>query len=537
MPFLSASSNHNILEGMGGSHPGLLHDYLPVTVSTGSLLSAPVNGMQLYIVNGSSTWLSYQNLPAYLTGPGKISSTIINETDAGTFSVTQPCRVYLIRNPTWNAVDTTGWTSYETGKNYLSGETNLTVFYRDFDPGTGYAYDNNSAMYIWDFGTSNLSNTAGNIGTTYINGNSSATSVSGGRGVKDPYNYGSITYSIASGSLPPGFSLNSTTGQVSGSYSVQGLNSDGQVYTFTIRATAGNGIDYTDRSYSITLNAPWRWRQILTTGYMLGGYKNSALWSNVNRMQNSTDTATNLGDGKIDNNHYKAGFTGYNKTYILNGGTMTAFDMRTENKSNSGQNGSGTSLTSGGTTFNERTYGYAMGGGVGQWYKWQFSTETWISTHGSGYNDNQSSVSSDQRGIMWGEGGQTQRMLFSNDSVANMGYSAGAHGQQKGLNSKWGYGYAGNEGSWSGGNNYRKININSESGSGTFTRPGGWSMGEENHIMGQDWGYMLGQHDPSGQNNRSYRWNYSTDSGYVGGSTMEPKGQAGCSSGWGGWKD
>ena len=535
MPFL-ASSGHNVVEGIGGSHPGSLSDYLPVTVSTGTLLTAPVNDMQLYINASQDLWLKYQNLPSYLTGQGKIASTIINETDSGTFTTTANCRVYLIRNPSWSAVDTTGWTSYETGRNYLTGETNLSVFYKDITPGT-YPYDNWSAMYIWDFGTANLSNNSGRIGTTHIYGNSTSTATQGGRGVRDPYNYGTITYSIVSGALPPGFSLNSSTGQVSGSYTVQGLNSDGQVYSFTIRATAGNNVDYTDRAYNITLNAPWRYRQMLTTGYMLGGYKNSALWSNVNRIVNSTDTTTNLGDGKIDNNHYKAGFSGYNKTYVLNGGTITAFDMRTEVKSNSGQNGAGSNLAAGGTTFNERTYGYSMGGGVGQWNKWQFSTETWISTHGSGYNDNQSSVSSDQRGIMWGESGQTQRVLFSTDGIANMGYSAGAHGQQKGLNSKWGYGYAGNEGSWSGSNNYRKININSESGSGTFTRPGGWAMGEENHIMGQDWGYMLGQHDSSGQNNRSYRWNYSTDSGYVGGSTMEPKGQAGCSSGWGGWKD
>jgi hypothetical protein len=382
------------------------------------------------------------------------------------------------------------------------------------------------------------SSAAGSLGTTTITGNSSASSVSGTRSTYVPTGGGGVTYSIASGSLPPGFSLNSSTGNVSGSYTVAGINSDGAVYTFTVRATSAlNSASYSDRTYTITLSAPFRWRQILTTGYMLGGYKNSALWSNVNRMTNSTDTCVNLGDGKIDNNHYKAGFSGYNKTYILNGGSTTAFDMRTENKSNSGQNGSGSSLNSGGTTFNERNYAYSMGGGVGQWYKWQFSTETWINTHGSGYNDNQSGHSGDQRGIQWGEGQQTQRVYFPNDSIANMGYSAGAHGQQKGLSAKWGYGYAGNEGNWAGGNNYRKCQHNSESSAGTFGRPGGWGMGEENHVMGQDWGYMLGQHDPSGQNNRSYRWNYSTDSGYVGGGSMEPKGQAGCSSGWGGWKD
>lgn len=381
------------------------------------------------------------------------------------------------------------------------------------------------------------SSASGGLGTTTINGNSSATTVTGTRATYDPFYSGAVVYTISLGSLPPGFSLNSSSGVVTGSYTVASINADGTVYSFTIRATDASGYNsYTERSYTITLSAPFQWRQILTTGYMLGGYKNSALWSNVNRITNSTDTTVNLGDGNIDNNHYKAGFQGYNKTYVLNGGTTTAFNVRTETKSNSGQNGSGSSLTAGGTTFNERNYGYSMGGGVGQWYKWQFSTETWINTHGNGYNDNQSGHSGSDRGVQWGEGSQTQRVYFPTDAIANVA-SAAAHGQQKGQPAKWGYGYGGNEGSWAGGNNYRKFAYSSETVVSTHGRPGGWGMGEENQIMGQDWGYMLGQHDPSGQNNRSYRWNFSTDSGYVGSGTMEPKGQAGCSSGWGGWRD
>jgi hypothetical protein len=48
---------------------------------------------------------------------------------------------------------------------------------------------------------------------------------------------------------------------------------------------------------------------------------------------------------------------------------------------------------------------------------------------------------------------------------------------------------------------------------------------------------MQAQHDPSGQNNRSYAFVYATDSGYQNGVTMEPKGKDGCSSGHMGWRD
>jgi hypothetical protein len=62
-------------------------------------------------------------------------------------------------------------------------------------------------------------------------------------------------------------------------------------------------------------------------------------------------------------------------------------------------------------------------------------------------------------------------------------------------------------------------------------------IGEENFGLGQDAGYMLGEHDPSGQNNRSFKYFYGTDSGFNGGASMEPKGHDGCSSGHFGWRD
>jgi hypothetical protein len=117
-----------------------------------------------------------------------------------------------------------------------------------------------------------------------------------------------------------------------------------------------------------------------------------------------------------------------------------------------------------------------------------------------------------------------------------MGHSAGAHGQQKGLMAKTGFGYGGNEGMYSGGQYFRKTNIESETGSGQPTKPRG-DIGEENFGMGQDAGFMLGEHDPSGQNNRSFKYFYGTDSGFNGGASMEPKGHDGCSSGHFGWRD
>ena len=374
---------------------------------------------------------------------------------------------------------------------------------------------------------------AGTMGTTTVNGDASASSVSATRVTYDPFGAGAITYSIVSGSLPPGFSINGSTGNVSGSYTVQAQNSTSQTYSFTVRATTPTG-NTSDRAYTISLSTPWRYRQIITRNYLAGGYKNSTLWSNVNRTIVATDTATNLGDGNIDNYHYKSGAAGNTRLYIFNGGN-TAFNMRTEVKQNGFSGGGGAGNN--GTVFNERNHAYVMGEGANQVIKWSFSTESNAASLGNGWGSHAAGISGEDRGIYWGNSGETQRVIFNTDSIANMGYSAGRHGQQKGLMAKTGYGYGGNEGDYAGGFNFRRTLIASESASNTYTKPGGWGYGEENFGMAQNKGYMQAQHDPSGQNNRSYAFVYATDSGYQNGVTMEPKGKDGCSSGHMGWRD
>lgn len=375
--------------------------------------------------------------------------------------------------------------------------------------------------------------------TPNANANANHTAVDGEEttiviNASDPTAKGSLRYTISSGSLPPGFTINEDSGRITGKYLLQGINSNGTVYTFTVTATTRNpgGIQTSSsRTFTITLGVPWLYRQVLTTSYMCGGYKNSTLWSNVNRFVHSTETAVNLGDNNIDNFHYKSGASGLSKVFIWNGST-TCFNMRTEVKANSGQNpGAGNN----GTAFDpDRTYAWVNGEGVGQVKKWTFSTES-FANQGNGWNDHAASFSGEFRGMFWGNSGQTARVIFATDAYANMAYSAGAHGQQKGLMAKTGFGYAGAQGMYSGGSQFRRCNIETESQSNTYTKP--WDCGEENFTMGQVKGFMLGQHDPSGQNNRSFAYTYATDSGYQGGSNMEPKGQAGCSSGHFGWRD
>ena len=91
-------------------------------------------------------------------------------------------------------------------------------------------------------GTPNWTTTAGTLGTSYETANINNTLTATGDAP--------ITYSLYSGTLPPGSSLNSTTGLLSGtSQSVSGSTT----YNFTIRATDGQNQD-TDRAFSITIS-------------------------------------------------------------------------------------------------------------------------------------------------------------------------------------------------------------------------------------------------------------------------------------------
>lgn len=380
------------------------------------------------------------------------------------------------------------------------------------------------------------SSAAGSLGTSTVNSNTGSTSVSGQRQVFDPWHI-PVQYSISSGSLPPGFTLNSSTGQITGSYTPAGINTDGTVYNFTVRATTNNGgvVNSTDRAYSVSLSVPWLYRQIITTCYMAGGYKDSQLWSNVNRFPRSTETCVNLGNGCIDNYHYKSGMCDDNRGHVWNGNSTTTFQMRTEVKVN-GVGAPGYSCSNTGTTFApDRNRSFTVGEGVSNCFRFTASTNS-FATLGGGNDGHAAGVSGENKGIWWGHGGtnQNRSINFSTEAQATIGMQGGAHGQQKGMPAKTGFGYGGNEGTYAGGYNFRKINITNETYS-TVAKMWG-NCGEENFGMTQDNGYMLGQYDDQiGQNNRCGRHVYATDAGTQLGTSIQ--GNGGASSGHAFWRD
>ena len=391
---------------------------------------------------------------------------------------------------------------------------------------------------------------AGSLGTATVSGsgvdiaNTTSNSVSGQRQVFDPWHNG-ITYTVVSGSLPPGFTLNASTGQITGAYSASGINTDGAVYNFTIRASDNSSGAKTtsDRSYSVTLSVPWLYRQIITTIYMAGGYANSTLWSNVNRFPRATETCTDLGNGKIDNFHYKSGMCDDNRGHVWNANTTTTFNMRTEVKVN-GVGAPGFTTSNTGTTFApDRNRSFTTGEGINNMFRFTASTNA-FATLGGGNDGHASGVSGENKGIWWTTSNGNRSINFATEAQSSITMAGGAHGQQKGLSAKTGFGYGGNQGTYAGGFQFRKINITNET-YGVITKP--WpNCGEENHGMSQDRGYVIGQYDDSagvGQNNRCGRLVYATDATAQLGTTVQGSGPApdgvhsGASSGHCFWRD
>jgi hypothetical protein len=138
-------------------------------------------------------------------------------------------------------------------------------------------------------------------------------------------------------------------------------------------------------------------------------------------------------------------------------------------------------------------------------------------------------------GIWWDDTTTNRKFVFATETESSTG-AAGFHGQQKGISSKIRKGWAGNEGTYNGGNNLRIWNYVTESGAGTVGKPIGDS-GEENMTMGQDNQYMLGMYNGA-QNNRAWKFTYATGTGFEGGGSMQPSAPgAGRSSGGCAWAD
>jgi hypothetical protein len=344
-----------------------------------------------------------------------------------------------------------------------------------------------------------------------------------------------------------------------------------------------------------TRSGDYFYRTVITTSYVLGGYKDGTPWKNVNRMNHSTDIMTNLGDQMSVAANYVSGACNLTKAFVWNtlntpgsSNVTVGFNMTTEvNAGLSDQWNTRRVRDDAGTIFNQHYFAYIIGGSSADVDVFNLTTETaykenagpladfgeevgkynttfsgasafvygigTVSSETAGYayqgdgDGNSTKLTFSTATIQSGGPGPYQKTLdvpgsfFLSQNTANVAGSTnrwalinGSNGQQKGINSKLGRGWTGNEGGYDGGYNYRRWNLNTETLLGTVGRPIG-NIGEENYDMGQNWQYMMGMYNGA-QNNRGHKFTYATESGYELGSGSTRTGVPGGSSGSCSWK-
>jgi len=305
----------------------------------------------------------------------------------------------------------------------------------------------------------------------------------------------------------------------------------------------------------------WRYRSLITHGYISGGYKGSQPWRSMNKTWHNNDTTMYTGeqvdraaaycDGTwSDFNGYihgtvnsYAGNSSHTSSYNLHTGicrnqgdgrfsqysygyegdnprTVMGYNVTGGWQMNAGRNDCGCA------TAQKEQAGYITGGGSSTTNKLHFATEIMYNTNNSGDSgDFVAGCGMESRSYFSWRNSSQKYIQHSNDSWSNQGFAGNNRGWCKALPTKWGHFYIGTS------NNVttpiRKVRGSDGAALSNYNRSR--AAGEENMEMGQDWGYKLGDFDGQ-QNNHTEKWNYSNDSISTMGFATRPKGHYGQSS-------
>ncbi len=290
--------------------------------------------------------------------------------------------------------------------------------------------------------------------------------------------------------------------------------------------------------------AQWKFRQVINIGYTGGGYKDGSPWRQVHRTNHSTHQTTNLGiqmdhpgsyiSGACSDTTFFLWSTPSDNSHFTVSSRTSAFHMYTEtSKSHNSVFNTYSDRNDSGTSFKETYLSFHGGGDRTGMEVFNLCTEARQSSNGGDLRSGStnSAFSDKDQGYHWADsaGWKVNHQTFSVSGSSHWS----AHGQQKGQPTKIRVGYCGNEGSYNGGYNLRRWNLTNDSNTGTFSKYRA-NCGEENFIMGQDWGYMIGNYDGA-QNNGTWQQQFSTDS-RTDHSGLQPTANAGQSSGHCGWR-
>jgi hypothetical protein len=310
-------------------------------------------------------------------------------------------------------------------------------------------------------------------------------------------------------------------------------------------------------------NGAWLYRSIYTHGFLAGGYKGYNPWRAVNKMWHATEVTLYCGEQLFAVASYTKGiWSDYNAYIVAHGNPATYAQSTSQIASYSLFNGSMRMVTADGFSSSGVSYGYEGNDPQNQGLGYGSAG---FGNHVGGMrmnvdrsdNGGANDIKGQSGWIVGGGSTTTNRMHFPTEVMytgADSGLSGicdGASGELRGWfawtsdykyvtwsNSTWTSGWGSGNGSKYG-HHYIGTSSNVTLPKARFSDSTGATLanfnkvrayGEDNCMMGQDNGYVLGHYDGQ-QNNHTIRQSYSTDSEVTLGSAAQPKGHYGQSSG------
>ena len=295
-----------------------------------------------------------------------------------------------------------------------------------------------------------------------------------------------------------------------------------------------------------SLTNPFLTRQIVTTGYLNGGYYFSTVWNNTNRVTFATDTTINLGDGtqEVAHNYQSNAFNrdrnftfGASGSHCVAASNVICFNMRTETAQTSGYTrGFPVSHINCAPWQQEEYFGWWQGSNYSSnIYEMNLTTETGYTGISGGDVGVQcwGNWNSESYAVIWNSGTARNWSYATRTQTTRSGTLISGDGYQHQIQFKQGYSYAGREGNPS--SNWRKTNMwTNTSADAIGSKP--YYSGEENSFTGQDWGYCIGWYQ-GGHVNTAFKFVYATEVGTGTTSSLEAKGKSGNSSATMSWRD
>jgi hypothetical protein len=322
-------------------------------------------------------------------------------------------------------------------------------------------------------------------------------------------------------------------------------------------------------------NSAWLYRSIYTHGYLAGGYKGYNPWRAVNKMWHATEVTLYCGEQLHAVASYTKGiWSDYNAYIVAHGNPATYSQTASQLASYSLFNGSMRMSSGDGYSSSGISYGYEgndpkneglsygtagygshvggmalsvarsdnggandikgqsgwiVGGGSSTVNRMHFPSEVMYAGWDSGYSGICDGASGELRGwFVWTN--EYKYVTWSNATWTTGwgtggGWTRGDY-QNKVMSSKYGWHYVGTSSNAT----LPKARFSDSTGATLASFNKIRAYGEDNCMMGQDNGYVMGHYDGQ-QNNHTIRQSYSTDSEVTLGAAAMPKGHYGQSSG------